>query len=218
MGLGTCSASVPLCAGTTAPPSLLSGTALFMGNDNNLSSGQSPWREDCRDVQVGMMKAKPWAPLCRCYNARILTSALSGHPSLSDFPFLSQGRDTVPSDKEEGAEAVDKPDRSPLCLCKAEGPTGDWGLGTKCSQGLRPSLLLPFPGHKSPRSSWHAFPGGSVPPTSGQSNKDKLKLVTASGHGSRRSHFHPGRDTGHRAKGPLLHPRVGLGLVPHLLG
>lgn len=47
------------------------------------------------------MKAKPWAPLCGFYNGTVLTTTLPGHPSLSDFPFLSQGRGTVPSDKEK---------------------------------------------------------------------------------------------------------------------
>lgn len=81
-----------LCTGTAAPPSLLLGTALFVSNDHNLSSGQSPCREDCRDVQVGMMNAKPWAPLCRCYNGRVLATTLPDHPSLGDFPFESGQR------------------------------------------------------------------------------------------------------------------------------
>lgn len=79
------SASVPLHVGTTTPPSI---TLIH----NEHSSGQSLWRQDCRAVQVGLMKAKPCAPLSSCYKVCVCVWGVShnhhgGSPSLNDVPF-----------------------------------------------------------------------------------------------------------------------------------
>lgn len=79
------SASVPLHVGTTAPPSI---TLIH----NEHSSGQSLWRQDCRAVQVGLMKAKPCAPLSSCYKVCVwgggcLTTTMVDHPASMMSPF-----------------------------------------------------------------------------------------------------------------------------------